>query len=141
VTPGGIIHPQLYESDGSPKIGGLLDPRQGVIDKSMRCLTCQGQMNNCLGHFGHIELAEPIYHACFIPKIVKILRCVCFYCFKLLVPSHDPHMQIILNKFGYRDRRRFQQIYEYLKGITVCDGGRVETTIPDEGYIVSIYKK
>lgn len=42
-------------------------------------------MTECCGHFGHIELAKPVFHVGFVTKAIKILRCVCFYCSKLLV--------------------------------------------------------
>lgn len=44
-----------------------------------------GNMTECPGHFGHIELAKPVFHVGFVTKIMKILRCVCFFCSKLLV--------------------------------------------------------
>lgn len=44
-------------------------------------------MTECPGHFGHIELAKPVFHVGFITKIMKVLRCVCFFCSKLLVDS------------------------------------------------------
>ena len=84
VTEGGIRLPEIYEG-GKAKLGGLMDPRQGVIDRASRCQTCAGNMNECPGHFGHIDLAKPVYHIGFIQKTMKILRCVCFYCSKLLV--------------------------------------------------------
>lgn len=46
-----------------------------------------GNMTECPGHFGHIELAKPVFHVGFITKIMKVLRCVCFFCSKLLVDS------------------------------------------------------
>ncbi len=62
-----------------------MDPRQGVVDRSSKCQTCAGNMTNCPGHFGHIELAKPVYHIGYLTKIIKVLRCVCFYCSKLLI--------------------------------------------------------
>ena len=62
-----------------------MDPRQGTIDRMSRCQTCAGNMTECPGHFGHIELAKPVFHIGFITNIVKLLRCVCFYCSKLKV--------------------------------------------------------
>lgn len=44
-------------------------------------------MTECPGHFGHIELAKPVFHVGFVTKIMKVLRCVCFFCSKLLVDS------------------------------------------------------
>ena len=42
-------------------------------------------MTECPGHFGHLELAKPVFHIGFLTKCIKILRCVCFYCSKMLV--------------------------------------------------------
>lgn len=42
-------------------------------------------MAECPGHFGHIELARPVFHAGFLVKVKKILECICFSCGKLKV--------------------------------------------------------
>ena len=41
VTEGGIKYPETMEA-GKPKIGGLMDPRQGCVDRATRCQTCAG---------------------------------------------------------------------------------------------------
>ena len=84
IHPGGIKYPYTMEG-GKPKIGGLMDPRQRVIERTGRCQTCAGNMTSCPGHFGHIELAKSVFHFDFLSKTVKILRCVCFYCSRLLI--------------------------------------------------------
>lgn len=84
VTEGGIKYPETTEG-GRPKLGGLMDPRQGVVDRASRCQTCAGNMTECPGHFGHTELAKPVFHVAFFTKIVKLIRCVCFFCSKILV--------------------------------------------------------
>lgn len=43
VTEGGIRFAETMEG-GRPKLGGLMDPRQGVIDRFSRCQTCAGQL-------------------------------------------------------------------------------------------------
>ena len=83
-VPDGIRYPYTMEG-GRPKLGGLMDPRQGVIDRVSKCRTCAGNMSTCPGHFGHIELAKPVFHVGYLSKIVKILRCVCYYCSRLLI--------------------------------------------------------
>ena len=88
VTEGGVKYPVTKEEDGKPKLGGILDPRQGVTDRNYRCQTCAGNMSECPGHFGHIDLAKPVYHIGFLTKTAKVLRCVCFYCSKLKVALH-----------------------------------------------------
>ena len=85
-TDGGVKYAETMEG-GRPKLNGLMDPRQGTIDRFSRCQTCAGNMTECPGHFGHIELAKPVFHVGFLSTIVKYLRCVCFYCSKLLVDT------------------------------------------------------
>lgn len=46
VTEGGIKYSEIYEN-GRPKLGGLMDPRQGVIDRTSRCQSCAGNMTEC----------------------------------------------------------------------------------------------
>ena len=84
VTEGGIKYSETTEG-GRPKLLGLMDPRQGVIDRMSRCQTCAGNQTECPGHFGHIELSKPVFHIGFLTKTIKLLRCCCFFCSKLLV--------------------------------------------------------
>lgn len=44
-------------------------------------------MAECPGHFGHIELARPVFHAGFLVKVKKIVECICFSCGKLKVDT------------------------------------------------------
>ena len=84
VTEGGIKYSETVEN-GRPKLGGLMDPRQGVIERNGRCQTCACDGKSCPGHFGHIELAKPVFHVPFLTKTIKIIRSVCFFCSKMLV--------------------------------------------------------
>lgn len=83
-TDGGIQYPETKEA-GKFKYNGLMDPRQGPPDRNSRCQTCTGNFTECPGHFGHLELAKPVFHVGFMSHIVKVLRCFCFYCSKLLI--------------------------------------------------------
>ena len=38
---GGVKYPETTEA-GKPKLGGLMDPRQGPPDRTSRCQTCSG---------------------------------------------------------------------------------------------------
>ena len=40
---GGIKYSETTEA-GKPKLGGLLDPRQGPPDRNARCQTCSGSL-------------------------------------------------------------------------------------------------
>lgn len=115
VTDGGIKFPEVMEG-GRPKLGGLMDPRQGVIDRTARCQTCAGSMTECPGHFGHIDLAKPVYHPGFLVKTIKVLRCVCFYCSKLLVSPTNPKIKEIVMKCKGQPRKRMAHVYDLCKG-------------------------
>jgi DNA-directed RNA polymerase II subunit RPB1 len=96
-----IEHPEVMdEATHKPKLGGLMDPRMGTIDRNFKCQTCGEGMSECPGHFGHIELARPVFHPGeslaaesriailivligFIVKVKKILECICVNCGKL----------------------------------------------------------
>ena len=68
-----------------PVIGGLFDPRMGVLDPGLLCPTDGLNYISTPGYFGHIELARPVYYIQYLNTILKILRCVCFKCSKLLI--------------------------------------------------------
>ncbi|KAJ7313222.1 hypothetical protein JRQ81_004502 [Phrynocephalus forsythii] len=122
VTEGGIKYPETTEG-GRPKLGGLMDPRQGVIERTGRCQTCAGNMTECPGHFGHIELAKPVFHVGFLGKTMKVLRCVCFFCSKLLVDSNNPKIKDILAKSKGQPKKRLTHVYDLCKGKNICEGG------------------
>jgi DNA-directed RNA polymerase II subunit RPB1 len=130
VTEGGIRFPEVYEG-GRPKLGGLMDPRQGAVDRQSRCQTCAGNMTECPGHFGHIELAKPVFHPGFMTKTMKILRCVCFYCSKLLVTPSNPKIKEIVVKSKGQPRKRITHVYDLCKGKKICEGGDEMDTNPD----------
>lgn len=90
MTLEGIRYPYTMEA-GRPKIGGLMDPRQGPTDKATKCQTCSGNMAECAGHWGHIDLAKPVFNVIYLTKTIRVLRCVCFYCSKLLVDPVSAH--------------------------------------------------
>jgi DNA-directed RNA polymerase II subunit RPB1 len=80
-----IIYPEtMDDTKTKPRDGGLNDPLLGSIDRQFQCKTCGQAMNECPGHFGHIELAKPVFHPGFIKKVKKILEIVCHNCSKVL---------------------------------------------------------
>ncbi len=75
-----ITRTELYDADGFPVEGGLMDPRLGVIDPGLKCRTCGGRMGECPGHFGHIELVKPVVHVLYAKTIYTILKSICHSC-------------------------------------------------------------
>ena len=65
---------EVYDADGYPVEGGVMDPALGVIDPGMTCQTCGGQMRECQGHFGKITLSKPVVHSLYAKKVRNLLR-------------------------------------------------------------------
>src|SRR5436309_13792080 len=51
-----------YDEDGVPIVSGLIDGRPGTLEPRQKCKTCGNTASACPGHFGQIELAEPVIH-------------------------------------------------------------------------------
>ncbi len=79
-----IVTPELYDKEGYPVDGGLMDVRLGVIDPGLRCKTCGGSLSECIGHFGFLEFARPLIHIQYVSVILNFLKCTCRECGKLL---------------------------------------------------------
>jgi len=124
-------YPETYEpGTAKPKVGGLLDPKMGTVDRQVKCETCNGTMAECPGHFGYIELAKPVYHVGFISVILKLLRCVCFHCSKLLTDANDHRFRTALKYKNPKTRLRL--VYNICKSKTYCEGGEdADNNMPD----------
>ena len=110
-----VEHEVLYENK-EPKVGSLSDVRMGCIDKNMQCYTCKETINNCPGHFGHIELNVPVYHIQFIKYVKKILECVCHRCVRYrLLPTDHRYKKLLYVK------EKFKYAYDQVKNKYVCD--------------------
>ncbi len=72
-----IITADTYDDDGFPIEMGLMDPKLGVIEPGLRCNTCGYKVDECPGHFGHIELAMPVIHVGFVKVIKSMLLSTC----------------------------------------------------------------
>uniref|UniRef100_A0A803NGC0 DNA-directed RNA polymerase subunit n=1 Tax=Cannabis sativa TaxID=3483 RepID=A0A803NGC0_CANSA len=106
---------------GKPKIAGLSDPRLGTIDRKMKCETCTANMAECPGHFGHLELAKPMFHIGFLKTVLSIMRCVCFNCSKIMVDEDDHKFKQAMKIKNPKNRLR--KILDACKNKQKCDGG------------------
>ena len=71
--------------NNKPVLGGLFDPRMGILDPGFICPTDGLDYIQTPGYFGHIKLARPVFYIQYLNTILKILRCVCIKCSKLLI--------------------------------------------------------
>jgi len=80
--------------NNKPCINGLFDVRMGVMENSMICPTDGHNYLNCPGYFGHIELAKPVFFIQHLKEVIKICRCICFACSKLLI-NKNQHKHVL----------------------------------------------
>lgn len=113
--------PETLDETGKLRVGGLMDPRMGTIDRNTKCQTCGEGMAECPGHFGYIDLARPVFHVGFLNKVKKMLEMVCTNCGKLKSdPYSDPLFKELLDRTRGSRKRRFQEVWEYCSKIPIC---------------------
>ncbi|MBI2543029.1 MAG: DNA-directed RNA polymerase subunit A' [Candidatus Aenigmarchaeota archaeon] len=97
-----ITKTELYDHEGYPIEGGLMDPRLGVIDPGVRCRTCGGTVGECHGHFGYLELTRPIIHVHYSKIIFALLKIFCRKCSRILV--EEKNMEAVKSKrLGFKE--------------------------------------
>jgi DNA-directed RNA polymerase II subunit RPB1 len=81
----------------------------GVLEPGIICPTDGFTYIDTPGYFGHIELARPVFFIQHIKEIMKIIRCVCFKCSKLLI-NKNRHKHVL--QMNSEDR------WQYVCGIS-----------------------
>ena len=131
-----IVNRDTYVNN-KPVIGGLFDPRMGILEPGLICPTDGLNYINTPGYFGHIDLARPVFYIQFIENIRKILTCVCLKCSKLLINKNK--FKYLLNiKPSVRWNKHIYQLCNDTKikrcGDDTCDGcGTLKPKIKKEG--------
>jgi len=101
--------------NNKPIIGGLFDPRMGVLDPGLICPTDGLDYMNTPGYFGHINLARPVYYIQYLNTLIKIIRCTCIKCGKLLIDK---------NKYNYalkmKDDERWNFVFSLASKVKRC---------------------
>ncbi|MEM5801975.1 MAG: DNA-directed RNA polymerase subunit A' [Candidatus Aenigmatarchaeota archaeon] len=103
-----ITKTELYDQEGYPIEGGLMDPRLGVVDPGVRCRTCGGSVGECLGHFGYLELTRPVIHVHYAKIIFALLKIFCRKCSRILI--EEKNLKDIRGK-----KASFKEIVKYVK--------------------------
>ena len=113
-----VDNPKLTNSDkNGGGYGTVYDPRMGPIENNKPCETCGFDIWRCPGHYGFIELYDPIIHPLFYKRVVDFLRCVCIKCNSLLITED----QIKLNNLSkIKSTKRFDKILEKIEKIDMC---------------------
>lgn len=114
---------EIYKTDTyvstEPVVNGLFDPRMGVLEHNKVCQTCEEKNTFCAGHFGHINLAKPVFYIQFFDIVKKLLKCVCFRCSKLLINPDSDQVKAILNR-KYSRQKRWELLYKLCSKVKRC---------------------
>ncbi|AOL16111.1 DNA-directed RNA polymerase subunit A' [Sulfolobus sp. A20] len=111
-----IITPDVYDEDGTPIEGSVMDPRLGVIEPAQKCPTCGNTLGNCPGHFGHIELVRPVIHVGFVKHVYDFLRATCKRCGRLKISQEEiDKYSRIYNAIRRRWPSAARRLTEYIK--------------------------
>jgi len=145
-----IITADTYDDDGFPIEMGLMDTHLGVIEPGLRCKTCGGRVDECPGHFGHIDLAMPVIHVGYVKHIKQLLTSTCRKCGKILLSEKEIKKikQKMKEKEKYLKNRPAMEnlIKSYLKKTSIkmvcphckAEQGRITldkpTTFREDGY-------
>ena len=73
----------------TPAKNGCLDPRLGVSNNQMKCMTCHKYVKDCCGHFGTVKLALPVFHIGYFNSIKDTLSMICKECSRVLLDSEN----------------------------------------------------
>jgi DNA-directed RNA polymerase II subunit RPB1 len=128
--------------NNKPVIGGLFDPRMGVLEPGLICPTDGMNYMDTPGYFGHIELAKPVFYHQYLSTIMKITRCICYKCSKLLISKTK--YKHALNMASYK---RWNFVFEHASKIKRCGedtedgcGTKQPTKIKKEGLATIIFQ-
>jgi DNA-directed RNA polymerase II subunit RPB1 len=140
--PFGINLAESYENY-EPKKGGLVDLRLGTCDIYLPCSTCGLNQNDCPGHFGHIDLAEPVFHFGFLNHLKVLLHCICIRCSKVLIEKVDEFIKKNINK---TPEQRLKEIKLLTKNVMFCFNcgtpvSKIKREVKDTGTIKIIVER
>ena len=140
--PFGINLVESYENY-EPKKGGLVDLRMGTCDIYLPCSTCGLNHNDCPGHFGHIDLAQSVFHFGFLDHLKTILHCICIRCSKILIEKPSDYLKKNVHK---SPEHRLKDIKMMTKNALFCHNCgapvyKIKREVKDTGTIKIIVER
>lgn len=114
-----LVRSVIEISSLKPSDGHTIDSTVlGSIENNVRCQTCGHYPSRCIGHFGHIDLVEPQLNPIFVPKTLKLLKCLCHGCSEILISNREYMLPCLLARDRSQDRIDF--ILKDVKNVAIC---------------------
>ena len=101
--------------NNKPVPNGLFDSRMCVLEPGIICPTDGYTYIDTPGYFGHIELARPMIFIQHIKEIMKISKCICYKCSKLLI-NKKLHNHV----YDMPSDKKWQYVYNNASKIKRC---------------------
>jgi len=108
--------------------GRLYSLNLGAYQQSQICYTCLNNNYICPGHFGKIQLKNPIINPLFIKILKTVINCVCLNCYK---PLYLPvEFDVYFGSFsGHELLNNFEKLADKRKGCPYCKTTKMRVTI------------
>ncbi|XP_046612722.1 DNA-directed RNA polymerase III subunit RPC1 isoform X1 [Neodiprion virginianus] len=143
-----VVSKNLYSQDShrSPVPYGVLDRKMGTCSNQDSCTTCGKTLNECIGHFGYIDLELPVFHVGYFRSVINILQTICKKCSHVMLKETEKksYMLRVLNpNIGYLTRKALRkQILEKAKKNSTCPNcGDLNGTIKKAGLLKIVHEK
>ncbi|KAF9412429.1 hypothetical protein HW555_009098 [Spodoptera exigua] len=121
-----VITKNLYAQDGQrvPAPYGVLDRRMGTNQKDANCDTCGLGLAECVGHYGYIHLALPVFHVGYFRSIITILQTICKNCSRVMLaePLRRAYRRKFMNpELSYLQKKNLRAaVHKKAKACTKC---------------------
>ncbi|XP_043579114.1 DNA-directed RNA polymerase III subunit RPC1 isoform X2 [Bombus pyrosoma] len=143
-----VVAKNLYNQDveHTPVPYGVLDRKMGTCNNTTNCVSCGKSLNECIGHFGYIDLELPVFHIGYFKPIIGILQSICKNCSHVMLSEADKkhYLARVLNpNLGYLTRKALRkQILDKAKKTTVCQHCRdLNGTVKKAGLLKIVHEK
>jgi len=121
-----VVAKNLYNQDTgrTAVLHGALDNRMGTSQKEFNCTTCGKGLQDCVGHFGYVNLELPVYHTGYFRSIIQVLQSICKTCSSVLLKPADKlafREKIKNPNLAYLSKKAIRKkLLEKMKKVTTC---------------------
>lgn len=120
-----VLHREIYRPmTNIPLQGGVLDSRLGAHRADAQCSSCGGTLKTCGGHWGYIDLQQPVFHVGYFKHLYGVLCCICKSCGAFLLKGEEKRQHLAKLKQSYSIahsyRLQFRKLVERCKKVKTC---------------------
>ncbi|KAH7649449.1 DNA-directed RNA polymerase III C1 subunit [Cryptosporidium bovis] len=120
-----VVHREIYKPmTNIPLQGGVLDLKLGANRADAQCSSCGGSLRTCGGHWGYIDLQQPVFHVGYFKHLYGILCCICKNCGSFLITGEEKKQHLTKLRQSYSIahsyRLQFRKLVDRCKKVKTC---------------------